>query len=81
MPELRHYALRRIGSFTGLASSEVHRMMPGSEDGLVQRVGALAPAIAPVFMGLEVARTSLLMEAALLRLQESKGRRRDSWTI
>jgi hypothetical protein len=50
-------------------------MMPRSDDGLVHRLGALALAIALVFVGLEVARSNLLMEAALLQLPRWKGRR------
>jgi hypothetical protein len=70
MPELRHYALGRTASSPGLASSDLYRMMPRSDDGLVHRLGALVLAIALVLVGLEVARTNLLVEGALLRLHE-----------
>jgi hypothetical protein len=69
MPELRLYAFGRMVLPPGLARSELYRMMPQSDDGLVHRLGALALATALVFMGLEGTRTSLLMEAALLRFQ------------
>jgi hypothetical protein len=35
MPELRQHAFGRIGSSSGPAGSDLHRMMPRSEDGLV----------------------------------------------
>ena len=68
----------RMGLPPGLASSDLYRMMPQSDDGLVHRLGALALATTLGFMGLEVARTSLLLEAAVARFPGWKPRRRDS---